>query len=108
MTTEYETLYYPEPDQASAGGSRHPWSEAEAARIAREDGLGELGQEHWKVIHTLRQHFIQYGALPPMRYACDVNRLEPHCVERLFHQPREAWRVSGLPDPGEEAMSYLV
>jgi hypothetical protein len=25
----------------------------------------------------------------------------------LFPNPREAWRVAGLPNPGEEAKTYL-
>lgn len=100
MTTEHETLRTPLP-----AGSE-PWSETVAERIASEQGLGQLTREHWRVIHTLRQHFIQYGALPPMRFACDINRLEPHCVDQLFRSPQEAWRIAGLPDPGEEVQGY--
>jgi tRNA 2-thiouridine synthesizing protein E len=83
------------------------WNEALATRIAAEDGIGELTTEHWKIIHTLREHFVQYGALLPMRVACDFHRMEPHCVDVLFHSPQEAWRIAGLPDPGEEAKSYM-
>jgi len=72
------------------------------------DGIGELKEEHWKIIDTLRSHFIQYGAMPPMHMACVVNHLDPHCVEELFHNAREAWTVAGLPDPGEEARSYSL
>lgn len=103
MTTEYEaTMNRPaEPPGAT------PWSEELARCIAAEDGLGELTEAHWRVIHTLREHFVQYGALPPMRLACGINRLEPHCVDELFHGAYEAWRVAGLPDPGSEALSYM-
>jgi len=29
------------------------------------------------------------------------------CLEQLFHGTREAWRIAGLPDPGEEARAYM-
>lgn len=86
--------------------SRQPWSEKHAEELAREFGVGRLTESHWRIIHTLRNHFVQYGALPPMRFACDISRMDPHCVSQLFHSPQEAWRIAGLPDPGEEAQSY--
>ena len=100
MTSAYETRH------RAKTTPRQPWSEKFAKKLAREFGLERLTEAHWAVIHTLRTHFIQYGALPPMRFACDISRLEPHCVDRLFHSPQEAWRIAGLPDPGEEAQGY--
>lgn len=100
MTTEHETL------RTTQSLGHEPWSEALAERIASEQGISRLTTQHWRVIHTLRQHFIQYGALPPMRFACDINRLAPHCADELFHSPEKAWRIAGLPDPGEEARGY--
>lgn len=101
MTTQFELL-----TPVATPSPRQPWSEEVAQQIALHDGLGELSDAHWRVIHTLRNHFVQYGALPPMRLACSTNHLEPHCVEHLFHTPQEAWTVAGLPDPGEEARGY--
>jgi TusE/DsrC/DsvC family sulfur relay protein len=83
------------------------WNEDLAQRLAQQDGVGELTEEHWRVIRFLREHFIQYGALPPERSACHFSHLDPHCVHRLFHGTKEAWRIAGLPDPGEEAKSYM-
>ena len=103
MTTEFESVATVMPDSQDSP----PWNEKLAQQIASEDGLGELTEAHWKVIHTLRDHFIQYGAMPPMRLACGVNDLDPHCGETLFHGTHEAWHVAGLPDPGSEAMSYM-
>lgn len=100
MTSEYE-LHLPE--QTSV----EPWCEDLAKRLAKGHGLERLTPAHWCVIQSLREHFIQYGAMPPMRAVCDHNRLEPHCVNDLFHDPETAWRIAGLPDPGEEARSYL-
>lgn len=98
------------PDFDSEGFLKNPsqWSERLASEIARHDGLAELTQSHWGVIHSLREHFDKFGAAPPsFRHVCHVNRLGPHGVETLFRTPREAWRVAGLPDPGEEARAYM-
>jgi TusE/DsrC/DsvC family sulfur relay protein len=98
------------PDFDSEGFLRNPnqWSEQVASEIARKDGLAELTQSHWDVIHWLREHFERFGAAPPaFRHICHVNHLGPHGVENLFRTPREAWRVAGLPDPGEEARTYM-
>lgn len=98
MTTEYESTVSVSHD----GGEYVPWSEELAVRIAAEDGIGELTDSHWKVIHTMRQHFVQYGALPPKRLACGINSLEPQCVDELFNGSTEVWHVAGLPAPGSE------
>lgn len=101
MTTEHDTTWpFDEPP-------REPWNEALAERMADEDGVGALSEAHWKVIYFMREHFIKYGGVPPMRMACTLNAMEPHCVEQLFHSAREAWHLSGLPDPGEEFKSYM-
>lgn len=103
MTTEYESLMSLQADATQ----QTPWNEELAQRVAAEEGLGVLTEAHWKVIHTLREHFVQYGALPPRNLVCGANRLEPHCMDELFHGDREAWHVAGLPEPGSEAVPYL-
>ncbi len=83
------------------------WNETIAKEIAQKDGLGQLNQAHFSIIQYLREHHLKYGSLPVMKHVCRVNHLGEHCVTELFHSPREAWRVSGLPNPGEEAKTYM-
>lgn len=83
------------------------WDEMIAERLAEREGIPELTDEHWRLLCFLREHYIQYGAAPPMHVACSHNHMEPHCESRLFHGAREAWHIAGLPDPGEEAMAYM-
>lgn len=84
------------------------WTEEIASIIAQTDSLPELTDDHWVVIHALREHYLHFGATPPaFSHICHVNHLGKHCVGRLFRSEREAWRISGLPDPGEEARTYL-
>ncbi|MBS4097706.1 MAG: TusE/DsrC/DsvC family sulfur relay protein [Sulfuricella sp.] len=83
------------------------WSRELAQQLATEDGIGPLGDAHWAVIDELRAHYLDYGALPPGSHVCRVNRLDTQCVPGLFANMREAWRIAGLPNPGEEAKSYM-
>lgn len=98
------------PEFDMAGFLKNPtqWSEQLANEIASKDGLTELTQSHWNVIHWLREHFDRFGTAPPaFRHIAHINHLGPHGIEALFRTPREAWRIAGLPDPGEEARTYM-
>ena len=84
------------------------WNEDVARTIARHDGLAVLTDDHWAIIRTLRDHYFRCGTIPWMRHICHENHLGDHCVDDLFaHSSREAWRVAGLPNPGEEAKAYM-
>ena len=83
------------------------WTPELAIEIADTDGLLTLTSAHWKIIDYLREHYLTSGTLPVMNHVCRVNHLERHCVHALFHNPREAWRVAGLPNPGEEAKARM-
>lgn len=100
MTTEYESVAV----LFEAQEPHTPWSEEQARRIAEREGLGELTEAHWRMIHNLREHFIQYGAVPPMALACSMSRLEARCAEKLFSSANGLWRVAGLPEPGSELL----
>lgn len=84
------------------------WNEQVATAIARLDGLPPLTHNHWVIIQALRVHFRRFGpALPAFSHVCLANHMDKHCIDHLFHSQREAWRIAGLPDPGEEAKAYM-
>jgi len=83
------------------------WNEAVAEEIARQDGIGPLTMTHWQIIRYLRASWINLHALPSVSHTCHLVGHDPMCLEELFHGPREAWRIAGLPDPGEEARAYM-
>lgn len=84
------------------------WTPEIAERLAHLDGLVELTREHWQIIDALREHYHRFGAAPPaFAHLCARMHQDMRCVERLFRSEREAWRLAGLPDPGEEAKAYL-
>lgn len=83
------------------------WNEGVAFIIAKRIGIDELGADHWKVINALRKHYKQFGVAPTIHNICHSNGKKSDWVHELFHTCLDAWRVAGLPDPGEEAKSYL-
>jgi tRNA 2-thiouridine synthesizing protein E len=83
------------------------WSESLADRIARNDGLGELNELQLGLLHALRREFSRHGTVTALSHVCHLTGQSADCMHHLFPSPREAWRVAGLPNPGEEAKTYL-
>lgn len=83
------------------------WDWPLAERMAQRDGVGELSNAHRLVIGELRRHYQRCGGVPPLGHVCHVCGLGHYCLDDLFSTPREAWRLAGLPNPGEEAKSYM-
>ena len=83
------------------------WNETVAQEIARRDGIGQLTDEHWEVIRSLREHYAKFGVAPAMINICRSHGKDRHWVHDLFQTCLNAWRVAGLPNPGEEAKAYL-
>ncbi len=85
----------------------HSWNKQMARMIAEMDEIGPLGPDHWSVIYYVREHHLTYGSLPPMAQVCRTAHLGQYAVHWLFGGCRGAWRVAGLPNPGEEALTYM-
>ncbi len=79
------------------------WSESLAHRIAQNDGLGELSAQQFELLHTLRHEYSKHGAVMALSHVCHMNGKKGDCMQHLFSTAREAWRMAGLPNPGEEA-----
>lgn len=83
------------------------WTEPLAEALARDSGLPALTETHWKVIRAMRSQFARSGTAPTMHRVCRDAGVERREVNDLFGYCLVAWRVAGLPNPGEEARSYL-
>lgn len=84
------------------------WDRALAREIARQLGINGLTEAHWSVVCYLRVHWLTKGELPWETHICRDLGLDRSCLCRLFGGPLRAWKVAGLPNPGEEARSYLT
>ncbi|WP_126452950.1 TusE/DsrC/DsvC family sulfur relay protein [Sulfuriflexus mobilis] len=99
----------PVPTLDEYGLLRNPdtWDESVAWGIAAQLGIHALTDSHWKVIYALREHYAEFGVAPPMKNICRAEGKPWSWVHELFDSCLNAWRVAGLPNPGEEAKSYL-
>jgi TusE/DsrC/DsvC family sulfur relay protein len=84
------------------------WSENVAIFIAQLDGIGPLENEHWEVIHFLRDRYLRLGAIPPLRNLCRGVGLKRDRLKELFGSCRTIWRIAGLADPGEEVRNHFM
>jgi len=88
-------------------GEPDAWTPELAVTLAREAGIEALTAKHWEVIRFVRDRFHSIGALPVMRLVCRSAGLDPASAHHLFPSCRSLWRIAGLPNPGEEAKSYM-
>lgn len=84
------------------------WNKSAARILAEMHDIGQLTPDHWAVIYYLREHHLSYGSLPPMSQVCRTRGLNSGAVERLFGGCAQAWRVAGLPNPGDEAQAHMT
>lgn len=98
----------PEFDEAGFLTDPESWSPELARELARRHGLPGLDDVQCRVLEALRAEYLALNDLPGTTHACRVNGLDHHCLNALFgDRPLMAWRLAGLPDPGEEAKAYL-
>jgi len=83
------------------------WSPGLGRQLAARNGIGELTEHHWAFIYALRAYYAKFNAPPPPHKVCHDLHLGHNCAHELFDTCLNAWRIAGLPDPGEEAKAYL-
>lgn len=83
------------------------WTPAFAENVARSEGITELTEKHWSVLNFLRDYYESFGGVPSMRRVCRSQQLTHANVSQMFNSCLSAWRMAGLPYPGEEAKSYM-
>jgi TusE/DsrC/DsvC family sulfur relay protein len=77
------------------------WSEEAAEELARESGLGSLGDVRWRVLRFLRAYYEHNGRAPMNRELKAGTGLSLLELERLFPEGIRmgARRLAGLPNP---------
>ncbi|MHB8914849.1 MAG: TusE/DsrC/DsvC family sulfur relay protein [Thiobacillus sp.] len=103
------TLTENKPEFDADGFMLHPdqWSETWVNRHAQMAGLDTLSPEQLELLQNLRAEFAKTGAVSAYSHVCHLGGQEPDCMQQLFPSPLHAWRLAGLPNPGEEAKAYM-
>ena len=77
------------------------WTEEIAAILARESGIEDLTETHWKVLRFFREYFIYNGRSPMNRHLKQGTGMSLGALESLFPGGIRlgARRLAGLPNP---------
>lgn len=77
------------------------WDEEVATAIAADEGIGPLTTDHWKVIHFMRQAFVQKGEGPTIRTLTKESGVDTKLLYQLFPKgpAKRAARIAGIPKP---------
>ena len=77
------------------------WDEQLALALARTDGVTELTDAHWKIIHYIRSYFQEFEIAPMIRKLCKETGFSLREIYNLFPSgpAKGACKVAGLPKP---------
>ncbi len=77
------------------------WSEDVAKYLAEQEGISELGEDHWKLIEYLKNYFEEYGIAPMVRKMTKESGYTLKEIYDLFPSgpAKGACKIAGLPKP---------
>jgi dissimilatory sulfite reductase related protein len=77
------------------------WDEQIVKLFASLEGVDELTENHWKVIHYLRNYWKQFGIAPMIRKLCKETGFTLQEIYQMFPSgpAKGACKLAGLPKP---------
>lgn len=77
------------------------WTEEMAAEIAKEEGIDNLTDGHWKVIHFIRNDYQENGQIPTIRRMKNAGGIPTNELYELFPQgpAKKSAKVAGFGKP---------
>jgi tRNA 2-thiouridine synthesizing protein E len=77
------------------------WNDAVAGALANSEGIDALTDDHWKVVHYLRNYYLQFGVAPMIRKLCKETGFDLKTIYTLFPSgpAKGACKIAGLPKP---------
>ncbi len=77
------------------------WNDAVARALATTEGVAELSENHWKVIHYLRDYYAKFGIAPMIRKLCKESGFSLKEIYEMFPSgpAKGACKVAGLAKP---------
>lgn len=77
------------------------WNEEIAKALATTEGVDDLTDEHWKLVHYLREYYLKFGIAPMIRKLCKETGFPLKKVYELFPSgpAKGACKVAGLAKP---------
>ena len=77
------------------------WNDDVARDFKSTEGISELTEDHWKVIHYIRNYYLQFGIAPMVRKVCKQTGFTLKEIYNLFPSgpAKGACKLAGLPKP---------
>ena len=77
------------------------WNEAVAKALATTEGVDALSEDHWKIVHYLREYFAKFQVAPMIRKLCKETGFSLKEIYELFPSgpAKGACKVAGLAKP---------
>ena len=77
------------------------WNEDIAKALATTEAVDNLTEEHWKLVHYLRDYYLKFGIAPMIRKLCKETGFPLKKVYELFPSgpAKGACKVAGLAKP---------
>jgi TusE/DsrC/DsvC family sulfur relay protein len=82
------------------------WNDDVAAVLAGREGIGQLSEEQFSILRALRNYYREHRFFPIVRAICRSVHQARTCVTDQFPDPVTAWKIAGLPNPGEEVIGF--
>ncbi len=82
------------------------WSEQVARVLAAREGITDLPEEKLDILRFMRGYYAKHHFFPIVRYVCKSVHQPNDCVTEQFIDPVTAWKIAGLPNPGEEVITF--
>ena len=82
------------------------WSEAVARVLAAQEGIADLSEDKLDILKFMREYYRKHHFFPIVRFVCKNVHQPGNCVTEQFMDPVKAWKIAGLPNPGEEVIKF--
>lgn len=93
--------YTVEVDAAGFMTNPEQWNKEIAIELAKEEGIDNLGDGHWKVIEFMRKDYKEKGVVPTIRRINKVGGIDIKELYALFPNgpAKKAAKIAGLKKP---------
>ena len=77
------------------------WTPELARELARDEGIDDLGERHWRVIHFMRDRYLATGQAPSIRTLGKESGVPVKELYQLFPRgpAKLAAKLGGIPKP---------
>jgi len=100
MTKQQETLATVQNvDEEGFLVQQGTWTKAVAQTLAQDEMMGDLTEEHWRLIDCVRQYYLEFETVPPVRMVVRRTSLSLRRIHELFPNgfSKGVCKVAGIP-----------